>query len=95
MAAGDRRMDERARALSLFAFDYPDGGVTVAYQHETRAEGLHTDIRTLRHLRVYARNGEHYVAGDDDLHGGRRTFLLRKMKVICSYPDMAKVSNGH
>jgi len=88
-------MDDRARALSLFADECPTGGVTVAYRHTSKAEGLHTDIRTLSHLHVFERNGEYYVAADDDLHGGRRTFLLKNMKVLCSYVDMARVRNGH
>jgi len=88
-------MSERARALSEFAQTHLNGAITIAYRHETRSEGLHTDIRTLTRLHLYLKNGEYYVAADDDQSGERRTFLLKRMKVLCSYEDMAKVGNGH
>jgi len=95
MCAAGAKQQERANAISEFAATHPNGGLTIVYRHTTRLEGYHEDVRTLSHLHVFLKNGEHYVAADDDLSGERRTFLLSRLQVICSYEDMAKVSNGH
>src|SRR5215471_16001303 len=71
----------------------PDVAVTVLYTHETKADGAHTDLRTLSDIIVRMNaHGDLYVVAYDDMRHDTRSFSLDRIQVVSTWRNVGQAA---